>query len=248
MTGRCISHREWKATQIFEADKISISNLNILANAGYDCWGRPKMQPIDITVTISLARDVSSAAAHDSVDDSTVHYGDLSKVIVARTKQHEGQWLSPDDFAQIILLAAIGSSPKPAAIAATQLTVHFPKSTLLGEGISLLLHHSPSLDITSPVLFLKNIRIPALIGVNAHERNQKQMVMISLWVDRLKTYVTDHSFEVEQIVVKVWHCPQHLCFAKGSFILLRDTSCKIRLQTRHRRIHCSNYFYANMTL
>lgn len=210
MAGRCISHREWSATQHpVTNDKVSVHNLRTIANSGTDAWGRPKPQPVEVTVVLSLRQATGSAAAADSVDTSTVHYGNLGKLLLSRIAQHEANWLSRDDFGQALLLACLDATPSRDLLSTIDMKVRYPKATHFGQGLSLELHHSPSLNVISPVICLKKLHLPALIGVNSHERQMKQMIIVSSWVDRTKPHISDQANELEQLIAKVsWplHC------------------------------------------
>ena len=184
-----------------DADKIRIEKQKVVANSGHDAWGRPRAQPIEISVKLYLSSQISTAAAHDSVDASTVHYGKLSKLLNQRVEQYQEQWMQPDDLAQVLVQAAVQFAPR--IVAAVELKLCFMKTSMFGSGLSLVLSHAPSLDLTAPIILLENISLPALIGVNPHERVMKQPVLLTVQIDRMKPHISEQSFELEQLVVKV---------------------------------------------
>ncbi|KAI9653138.1 MAG: hypothetical protein M1831_006222 [Alyxoria varia] len=204
MAGRCVSHRtwirEWASLSLDDADTIKIGKQKALANSGHDAWGRPRPQPIEMSMKLYLNSQISRAAAYDSVDASTVHYGKLSKLLNQRIEQYQEQWMQPDDLAQVLVQAAVQFAPS--TIAAVELQLCFMKTAMFGDGLSLILSHAPSLDLTAPVVLLKDICLPALIGVNPHERVMKQPVLVSVQIDRTKPHISEQSFEIEQLVVK----------------------------------------------
>ena len=62
---------------------IQVNNLQTNLKVGTDAWGRAgKLQPALISATVSLLQDFGTAAMGDDVDQSTIHYGILSKEIL----------------------------------------------------------------------------------------------------------------------------------------------------------------------
>ena len=62
---------------------IRVTNLQTSAKIGTNAWGvSGKVQPILISVSVSLRQPFSTASKSDSVDGSTLHYGTLSKAIL----------------------------------------------------------------------------------------------------------------------------------------------------------------------
>jgi dihydroneopterin aldolase len=53
------------------------------------------------------------------------------------------------------------------------------------------------------VLYLRNVRIPCLIGVNANERLQKQPVVLNLWIDCVVMPRVDNYPELETLLFSV---------------------------------------------
>lgn len=203
MSTQCVSQLQWERQKPWASDKIHINSLQSLTNAGYDCWGRPRVQPVEISVQIGLQGTVSSAAAGDEVNDSTVHYGNLSKAIIDKIPQEDEPWQLPDAFAQWIAIAVRDFASNSSIPEFIEIETYFPKSSLVGDGSSLILSHSPKLDTTSVVFHLCNLRVPALVGVNSHERTARQSIIINLWIDRLKPHMSNECYRVEQLITKV---------------------------------------------
>ena len=64
--------------------QISVSNLQTTLPLATDAWGRPSIpQPLLLSSSISLQHPFSSASSSDTVSPSTIHYGTLSKAILA---------------------------------------------------------------------------------------------------------------------------------------------------------------------
>jgi dihydroneopterin aldolase len=88
------------------------------------------------------------------------------------------------------------------------LEILLPKASLFGSGVSLRGdftyeegHLGPS--AYSMVLKLKELRIPAVVGVNGNERKAKQLVVASVEMERWDRMVDAYN-ELEEIVVKVY--------------------------------------------
>jgi dihydroneopterin aldolase len=62
---------------------ISVHNLSTVLPLARDAWGRPsKPQPLLISCSLSLRHPFSSASSTDTVTNSTIHYGLLSKALL----------------------------------------------------------------------------------------------------------------------------------------------------------------------
>jgi dihydroneopterin aldolase len=69
---------------------VRVRNLQTTLPIGTDAWGRAnKPQPVLISASISLSAPFNSASSTDSVTNSTVHYGILSKAILEACKEFE---------------------------------------------------------------------------------------------------------------------------------------------------------------
>lgn len=165
-------------------DKIMVQNLEVVVNAGKDVWGRQKKQRALISVTLTLGKQFTSASSTDSVDDSTVHYGTLSKAIQARFKDDTMAWMST-----AALSAAVSKSVRDVAgstdIYAIETNICYMKGSMFGEGAGHITSRIEGTGTRSNVLYLRDVRIPCLIGVNANERLQKQPVVLNVWVDNI---------------------------------------------------------------
>lgn len=210
MAGSVVSLYEWQQQLPLASDKVSVRKLALTVNAGYDAWGRPKAQPVAISVTLSLEQKTSSAAASDTVDTSTVHYGSLSKGIIAKIEKYGDYWVRPEEIAYAVADAALEVAPSPMLLSSIEIDVRYTKSTHFGEGLSVMSKYRRGQDMASPVtstgcdiLHLSRLQIPALIGVNSNERFMKQKVIISVWIDRVNRDIFEHCFELEQLLFKV---------------------------------------------
>lgn len=193
--------RDWAAAKPFSSDKVSVKNIDLIANAGYDIWGREKPQRVLISVALSMANTFTSAAQTDTVDASTVHYGHLSKSIISKVES-QTKWLSANELLYLVLSAARAAASSPTALSIIEAEIMFVKASRAGDGVSLKLFHLPQSDLTTTVLTLHRARLLALIGVNSNERTMKQMIIVSVAIDRVKGHIAESCFEVEQIIEK----------------------------------------------
>ncbi|KAF2737668.1 hypothetical protein EJ04DRAFT_510108 [Polyplosphaeria fusca] len=183
-------------------DRITIRNLHTRVNAGVDVWGRPKEQRAHLTISIILNKPFDTAAAADSLDSSTVHYGFISKDISSAILHANAKWNSTNDLA-LTVLDAVAHTAKEASIAGTELDIFYPKGSMFGDGAgsSFCRFHSRT-TLVSRTLHLSNIRIPCIIGLNSNERPKKQPVIVSLWIDCLPAHRVDDYVAVEECLVE----------------------------------------------
>jgi dihydroneopterin aldolase len=144
---------------------VRVQNLStVLQYVGHDAWGRAgKPQPALISAEVAFAAPFSAAASDDRVADDTVHYGSLSKVILASLKRIEGECqeaLSDSEEDGYDLARAIGllwydltgltvRGERPGThpgrvpfldlkkLRLLSLAITLPKASLLGEDVSL---------------------------------------------------------------------------------------------------------------
>lgn len=168
-----------------ERDKVFLSGLALTAKVGYDVWHRSgRTQPVILDVSIPAAIKVAG-----ETDDvlQTVHYGHLCKAITERVESMT-EWFDVHDFALSVCEASLspaGSSGKGDGMVET--TVTLPKALLLAEGFGLHVERSlqnvhgdvPGL-LENEYLFVKSSKLSCIIGVNPHERLEKQFVVMNL--------------------------------------------------------------------
>ncbi|KAF2675882.1 hypothetical protein K458DRAFT_425187 [Lentithecium fluviatile CBS 122367] len=222
-------------------DKIHVRNLEATVNAGFDVWGRKRKQRALITITLSLAKPFDSAAEADALDRSTVHYGTLSKDIQSCI-QEQRQWMSTGDLSRLIL-TCIGKTAGTTELAATEVDIMYPKSSMLGDGAGYSFSSMPVPSHQqiwiSNVLYLRNVRIPCLIGVNSNERTAKQPVVVNMWIECLRPTRTDDYVKLEAVVVKVGFISPHgnlayryQVISDSSFETLESLSTKVVSELR----------------
>ncbi|KAI9814698.1 MAG: hypothetical protein M1832_005697 [Thelocarpon impressellum] len=182
------------------SDKVFVRDLKLEATL-LDAWGRPRLQPIRLSVTLSLAQNFQSAADFDKVDASTVHYGLLSKNIVASVGARKGDELHFAELITLVDTAVSATVPSMAMVRGTDVEICLPKASLLGAGVSFLsslgLHCEANMT-----LHLMDVKVPTIIGVNDHEKEMKQLVVVNLWLQGFSDAPASLYGEIEQILVK----------------------------------------------
>ncbi|KAF2756283.1 hypothetical protein EJ05DRAFT_478293 [Pseudovirgaria hyperparasitica] len=196
-----LPHHEIVSRIPYVADKVIVKNLRVTANAGYDSWGREKSQPALISITLTLDQQFASAAQTDTVDGSTVHYGKLSKRLMATVGELSGEWRRTWDLADFLYEAATEVAGSSQRLAACEIEICYPKASMLGEGAGARYCFLND-GAMSCTVFLRNVRVPCIIGVNSHERVRKQLVVANVWVDNVSGTSGEVYSDVEKILTE----------------------------------------------
>lgn len=200
---------------------VRVRNLQTSIEGPSDAWNRKgKPQPLSVSASVMLKEAFDGSSSADSVEADTVHYGLLSKAILASLEgqsQHaegsgntakKSQFSSLRDIVNTIWEDLTGqdcngrakvtdedseaqtSFLKPSTIRCLELTVHLPKASLLGGGVSLTRIALFGRDGESRPqprglsLKIHDLRVPTLIGVNDNERQAKQVVVATIEIDK----------------------------------------------------------------
>ncbi|KAF2712698.1 hypothetical protein K504DRAFT_452851 [Pleomassaria siparia CBS 279.74] len=222
-------HQAYWEAQFISAeviDKITVSNLSVTVNAGVDAWGRPKEQRALVTVALTLGKTFKSAAAADSLDASTVHYGLLAKEIRRSidSDRNPGH-LSTGGLAIGIHDCAIKTSDK-APLAAVEVDIFYPKASMLGDGVGFRYNVALPTQLSSMELYLRNIRIPCIIGINSNERQQKQPLVVNLWLENTNIGRADDYTKIETLIVEA--------ISNSSFETLESLSTMVMQELREK--------------
>ncbi len=165
-------------------DIISLRNFHLTAVIGRDAWSRPgKSQPI--VLTLKLLIDTTVAGTSDEIAH-TFSYGQMCKDL---TLLSDGHFSNVDDF--IISLVSIASSKRwPGK--SIQISLVVPKALLRvegGLGREVVLRKNCVDDGAAEqhiwawegqAWLVKQLKVACIIGVNPHERLEKQQVTINL--------------------------------------------------------------------
>jgi dihydroneopterin aldolase len=176
---------------------VSVRNVQLPSGAiAPNIWLETKEQPALASVSLWLRDSFTSAASQDALDDSTVHYGELSKRVRTACTSEEGQRSALEGVFQ----AAEHMARKPksegdkfvAKRIAAKLTL--PKASAFGEALTLsevkLYDEKGSKTGGFRTFACKNLKVPTLIGVNAYERKGRQPLVMDFALD-----FDSHSYE-----------------------------------------------------
>ena len=170
---------------------VSIRNLQLPSGViAPNIWHETKEQPALASVSLWLRESFTSAASQDALDDSTVHYGELSKRVRAIYESKDGQTSAVNGMFKAA--EHMARKPKPdgndkfvAKRIAAKLTL--PKASAFGDELAMSevrLYDEKGTKTNSFVTFsCKNLRIPTLIGVNAYERKGRQPLVVNFAID-----------------------------------------------------------------
>ncbi|EGR52172.1 uncharacterized protein TRIREDRAFT_73594 [Trichoderma reesei QM6a] len=202
---------------------VRVRNLQTSIAGPSDAWNRKgRPQPLCVSASVMLKEAFDTSSSADKVESDTVHYGLLSKAILASLESQQqqqdaeksgsaastSQSSSLRDVVNTIWNDLTGqdrhgkskatdeepevntSFLKPSTIRCLELTVHLPKASLLGGGVSLTRIALFGRDGESRPqprgmsLRIHDLRVPTLIGVNDNERKAKQVVVATIEIDK----------------------------------------------------------------
>ena len=165
-------------------DTISLRNFHTTAIIGPDAWNRPgKSQPI--VLTLKLLFDTTSAGTSDEIAH-TFSYGQMCKDI---TTLSEGCFRNIDDLTSNLVSIALAKKWPGKSL---QISVVAPKALLrveggLGREVTVRKRWTESKAVKQVVWDLERhawrvtgLKVACIIGVNPHERLEKQQVTIDL--------------------------------------------------------------------
>ena len=157
-----------------DINTVFLKDMSFSLAVGKDAWQRDKVQPVNVTLEVNNVKSIYGAAADDDVSQS-LDYGKLYKNIQSR--------LPPQKHCSTVreigeqLLEAISQRGVGSSIEIT-----LPKAVLRAEGGLRYTCETSNINALklSETLHLCSIRCACIIGVNPHERNCKQMVLLDL--------------------------------------------------------------------
>lgn len=156
-------------------DKVVLKGIRYEAVVGLDAWHRPnKSQPFELEVHLT-PRDGLTAAAEDDNVTYTINYGTLYKSLNAAIQDHK--------FASIHELYQTIKASLP-EVKSWLIDLSFPKA-ILSANNGLRLIWNGAVDENGLSSVMQTLKIDALdcrciIGVNSHERLEKQRLLIGL--------------------------------------------------------------------
>ncbi|KAF9932864.1 trifunctional dihydropteroate synthetase [Linnemannia zychae] len=202
-------NKQEAAVDLPMTDKICIKDLTVRNIIGVDAWERSKRQPIIINLVVYTS--VSQAGDTDHLPYS-IHYGVLCKTVEAHSEKSE--FRSVEALADSIARVVISKC-------------HAPKITVRVDKPRALLHAaSAGVEITrsrsdysedelagtipcpvrfnqDDIIFVKDLKLSCIIGVNPWEREEEQIIILNLKIypgmddtpDRRADYVSStHNY------------------------------------------------------
>jgi dihydroneopterin aldolase len=196
---------------------VSVRNIQLPSGAiAPNIWLETKEQPALASVSLWLRDSFTSAASQDALDDSTVHYGELSKRVRAACSSEEGQRSALEAMFKAAEHMAHKPKPEGDKFVAKRIaaTLTLPKASAFGEALKLsevkLYDEKGSRTGGFRSFACKNLGVPTLIGVNAYERKGRQPLVVDFAVDFDGEYESLSSethmemlFPIERALVEV---------------------------------------------
>ncbi|KAI8984263.1 Dihydropteroate synthase-like protein [Mycotypha africana] len=171
-------------------DKILVKNLVLKNIAGVEAWQRLKHQPV--VISVELFTDITAAGNTDHVKN-TIHYGHVTKAITTLAESTMFGTLEGLAHAVVKLCCVKFGAAK------TTVTVEQPKALLhaAASGVKLTRALEDYKNVNNSivettgeisglgvedVIFVRDLRLHTIVGVNPWEREEKQVVIINLKV------------------------------------------------------------------
>lgn len=160
-------------------DRVILRRIPFNIQVGLDAWGREKPQPV--LLSLEIPYDFQQAATNDDVSH-TLDYGKLYKLLDDRLS---GKFVSINH-----LFESVRAVLDPVKYFLAEIAL--PKANLRAErGLhaTFELREGEDLDDVAfaQSLGIRGIRCACIVGVNPHEREEKQCVLVNLEFKR-----TDH--------------------------------------------------------
>lgn len=160
-------------------DQVFLKGLKFEAVVGPDAWHRAnKSQPIEIDIALTPVAGLDAAAQDDNVS-YTIDYGKLYKRLVAS--------ISKQSFENVYHLCQVIRTSLPEA-RAFSVHVRLPKGVLAaddGAAFGWESHVSPAdgeVEVKQ-TMTIKGIACRCIIGVNPHERIEKQKLDVTIHIE-----------------------------------------------------------------
>ncbi|CCU82498.1 Putative protein involved in folic acid metabolism [Blumeria hordei DH14] len=218
--------RKWAIRQsIGEVQSvIRITNLQTSIARVCDAWGRHKNpQPVLINCSIYLGKSFHNTSASDTLTDSTVNYGILSKSILEACQEFSNSsGDNPVELSHILhylqqWLTGIQSSDKikssvqripllqSTELDLLELDIILPKGSLHGDRVQMSASFGyrdrKSLLTRSMTLKIFHLKTFTVIGVNDNERLARQQVIATLEIDPFDEEFKEDFCALEQLTV-----------------------------------------------
>ena len=197
------------------SDTIYLRNLHLNAAIGPDRWHRSgKEQPV--VLSLRLTHNVVSAAAKDDVD-MTLNYGILCKQVTQFVCGYQGKWALNECAYEVGKLAVTWAKQETwGELKDTKIDILLPKGALRVEGGLGIEVSMQAYRVTAQTLVVKELRVPCIIGVNDHEKVEKQMVVIDLRMTGVRReYLVMNGQSIVKAVAEVSQQGRNMLMAAG---------------------------------
>lgn len=169
------------AIPMMSEDIIHLRNIHLSAEIGADAWNRARpnrAQPI--ILSLKLYTDIAAAGNSDSIKD-TFSYSHMCKDVLSKTDGKSFENI--DEMAQ-----SVGELLKGWPGKMLEVQILASKAILRAQGgltkeCCWRRENDDGIDkhtLESHAWIIKDLRLPCIIGVNPHERGEKQIVVINL--------------------------------------------------------------------
>ena len=178
-------------------DCIYLRNLHLSAIVGKDAWQR-RSKPQPLTISLKLYSDVATAGQSDDID-LTTSYGQICKDIQTFIDtQKDFDNLRHLNYELVFLAVKKDWGGNALHIIST-----VPKGLLRSEGgltfelitgcpPSDLVKYAPAFNcVPEEIWSVKDLKLACIIGVNAHERLKRQIVVVSLKFTLRDSFIED---------------------------------------------------------
>jgi dihydroneopterin aldolase len=157
-----------------DSNSIFLKDMQFMLSVGTDAWQRTgKVQPVHISLRVDHIEGINEAAGFDNVS-MTLDYGKLYKKI-QHNLEIQQDCANILEVAEQVLLAV--TTPK----LDVSLEIDLPKAILRAEGgFRYTLNKDTKPQASYERVCIRGIKCACLIGVNPHERRDKQILVIDL--------------------------------------------------------------------
>lgn len=179
-------------------ETIILRNLSTQARIGVDWWGRDKPQPLMISIFVTV-NEASRASVTDTVDDLGVNYSKLGKDVMEFVEDITKEWKSTVTLARDLVGVISGSTN--AKLGEVKIIIDAPKQLLCTDGLEVEMTKSKRGD--RYLISIKNIQANLILGVNEHERLQKQRVSFTIILEFSEAFIASANCLNSGLVIDV---------------------------------------------
>ncbi|KAK6517158.1 trifunctional dihydropteroate synthetase [Arthrobotrys conoides] len=154
-------------------DFIAVNELALPAVVGLDGWHKPKLQPL--LVSLRIKTSVGLAGSTDHLIHS-INYGTVCKKALEIVQK--SQFVSLEHLAETLAAKVLGDELRGQWV---YVKVEQPKTLLRADSAALeIVRRKDGVQETQDKVYIKNLRIATIIGINDCERLERQQVIVNL--------------------------------------------------------------------